>query len=130
PAEIPIEITRALFGFFLTRGYWHDWTHVNHTALAVARRTGDRLAEARVRDDLGVSHALQGRHGDALPQIQRALAIFRAVGDKYGQASALNHLGILHLFYREESAKARARLHESEAISRELGDLRSVAAAL
>jgi len=128
--RIAIEIARALFGFFLMRGYWQDWIRVNRSALAVARRIGDRAAEAGAHDDLGVCYALHGRHIEALPEIRRALRICEEIGDRRGQASALNHLGILYYQFHLELDLALDPLRASEAINREVGDVRGLATTL
>jgi hypothetical protein len=44
PAAITMQLSQALFGFFLVHSYWQDWVRVNQTALGIARRVGDRAA--------------------------------------------------------------------------------------
>jgi DNA-binding SARP family transcriptional activator/tetratricopeptide (TPR) repeat protein len=123
PAELATQLAQALQGFFWIRNYLQDWEQVNHTALEVARRTGDRAAEAQILHNLGTFHWRQGNYAQTLAYNQESLAIFRDLGDPRGQGMSQNNLGIAHERlgrYQE----ALACYQESLDISRELADRR------
>jgi tetratricopeptide (TPR) repeat protein len=121
PPELAIVLAQALFAFFLVRGHWDEWIEVNRTALTVARRLGDRIAQAHAWRDLGTVHERRGEYETALACLNDALVIFRAFGDRYGQATTLHGLGVVqHRVGRFDDAVAH--YEESVAIRRELGD--------
>jgi DNA-binding SARP family transcriptional activator len=129
PAEFAIQLTQALFGFFLVRSHWQDWLQANQTALEVARRTEDLAAQAQAHNDLSAVHGLQGRYDEALTCLQKSLAIRRKLGDRRGQAVNLGNLGVV--YERQGNyEQALACLQESLGISRELGDRSEKASAL
>jgi tetratricopeptide (TPR) repeat protein len=120
PAALGVQLAHALFGYFTVRGHWQDWVQVNQTALGIARRLGDRAAQAQAHNDLGLGHSHQGRFGEALACHQQSLAIRRELGDQQGQAASLGNLGNLHTWQGRHD-QALACLRESLAIYRQLG---------
>jgi DNA-binding SARP family transcriptional activator len=62
PAELACQLARALYGFFLIHNYWGDGVQANQTALELARRNGDRAAQAYAHTDLGSVYVWLGRH--------------------------------------------------------------------
>jgi tetratricopeptide (TPR) repeat protein len=123
PAELATQLAQALQGFFWIRNYLQDWAQTNQTALTVARRTGDRAAEAQILHNLGTVHWRQGNYAQTLAYNQESLAIFRELGDRRSQGMSQNNLGIA----RERLGRyqeALACYQESLDISRELGDRR------
>jgi DNA-binding SARP family transcriptional activator/tetratricopeptide (TPR) repeat protein len=129
PNELATQLAHALFGFLWVRGHWDDWVRVSQLALAAARRTGDRAAQAHAHNDLGLAHYRQGRYEQALACHQEGLAIFRELRDRRGQAASLNNLGIV---YEEQGRyqESRACHKASLAICRELGNQRGQAISL
>jgi DNA-binding SARP family transcriptional activator/DNA polymerase III delta prime subunit len=126
PAEIPIQLAQALFGFHLVRNYWRDWLSVTQTALAVARRVGDRSAEAQAHNDLGLMDWGAGRYAQALARHEQSLSIRRELGDRPGQAASLLNLGLVAASEgRYDQAVAYNR--QGLAIFGELGDGRGQA---
>jgi DNA-binding SARP family transcriptional activator len=125
PAEIVIQLAQALFGFFRVRSHWDDRVRVNQTALRVARRLGNRSAEAQALNDLGGGYWRQGRYEQALACRHQSLAIFRELGDRLGQAFSLGNFA---LDYRWQGRydEALACHKESLALFRELGDRRGL----
>ena len=97
------------------RGYWHDAVHANQTTLQLARRAGDRAAEAHAHSDLGVISMWLGRHADAIASLQASLTLRRALHDRQGQAVSLNALGVV-LRKTTHDQQARAAWHETLAI--------------
>jgi DNA-binding SARP family transcriptional activator/tetratricopeptide (TPR) repeat protein len=129
PAAMAIQLAQPLYGFFLMRSYWQDWVRVNQTALGIARRVGDRAAQAQAHNDLGVVYWRQGRYAEALACQQESLAIRRELGDRYGQAASLTNLGVVYE-WQGRYAEALACQEESLALFRELGDRYGQAASL
>jgi tetratricopeptide (TPR) repeat protein len=121
PATIAVQLSQALFGFFLVHSYWQDWVRVNQTALGVARRVGDRAAQAQAHNDLGVGHLRQGRYEQALACLQESLAIYRELEDRRGQAASLGNLGLVYE-WQGRYEQALACQQESLAIDRERGN--------
>jgi DNA-binding SARP family transcriptional activator/tetratricopeptide (TPR) repeat protein len=121
PAALAGQLTRALFGFFLVRGYWQDGVQANRTVLDLARRTHDQSAQAHVLIDLGALDRRLGRHMEAIASLHEALGIFRDLGDRHSQAACLTNLGTAHdrLAHHDE---AIACLQEALGIFRDLGD--------
>jgi DNA-binding SARP family transcriptional activator len=121
PAPIATQLARALFAFFHVRGYLLDWVEVNETALAVARRLADPVAEAHAYRDLGAAHEVRGDYRTAEGYLRDGLARYRTAGDLAGQAACLNSLGAVHDSLGQ-LPEAVACLEQSLAISRILGD--------
>jgi DNA-binding SARP family transcriptional activator len=96
PAGVLTRLVQALYGFFLTRGHWHDWIEANRTALAVARRRSDVVGQAYAERDLGIVHERLGAYERALAHLHTALAMFRTTADQYGAASCLNSIGVTY----------------------------------
>jgi DNA-binding SARP family transcriptional activator/DNA polymerase III delta prime subunit len=126
PAEIPIQLAQALFGFYLVRNYWRDWLSVTQTALAVAGRVGDRSAQAQAYNDFGLMDWGAGRYAQALGRHEQSLTIRRELGDRPGQAASLLNLGLVAASEgRYDQAVAYNR--QGLAIFEELGDGRGQA---
>jgi len=125
--QLVIGLAHMLYPLFLRRGPFRDWVQVNRAALAVAKRAGDRLAEALAGNDLTVSYALLGRYREAFDSVNAALEIFVELGDQRGQARALNHIGRLNLRALDQPAAAVEALRRSEQLSRALADGPSLA---
>ena len=111
PAALGCQLTQALFGFFVVRGYWQDGLQDNQTALELARRTGDRPAQADAHNHVGLFYQRLGRYEEAIACHQDSLTIFRELGDRHGEAEALRDLG--------DALRATGRNSEAEAGWRE-----------
>jgi tetratricopeptide (TPR) repeat protein len=121
PAAAATSLARALFAYFHARGHLGDWVEVNQTAIVVARRTSDSIAEAHAGRDLGAAFEVRGEYGAALACLRDALERYIAAGDRAGVAACLNSLGAVHdsLGQLDEAASC---LERSLAVSRELAD--------
>jgi DNA-binding SARP family transcriptional activator/Tfp pilus assembly protein PilF len=125
PAELPITITQALFGFFQVRGYWQDWIRVNETVLGLAGRVGDLAGCGYAHRDIGVAHELAGDYDRARVHVEHALTIFERIGDRHGQAANLTTLAIIH--HRQgRYPMAVSCYRRSLAIRRDLDDTRGL----
>jgi tetratricopeptide (TPR) repeat protein/transcriptional regulator with XRE-family HTH domain len=121
-----VAIPAAMSGFLALRGHWDQSAALHQSALAAARRAGDRLDEA---DTLGTLGALQRETGDypaAAATLARALAIHRDVGDQPGQTYTLEQLGFLWALTGDYAA-ATASYRQALVLARSAGDRRNQA---
>lgn len=91
-ASAAIQLAQVLAGFFLLRSYWQDWEQVTRTALMVARRIGDQVAEAQAHSNLGGVYELRGDYPAAASHVERSLALRRSAGDRQGEGRSLTNL--------------------------------------
>ncbi|MEV7285043.1 tetratricopeptide repeat protein [Streptomyces sp. NPDC093252] len=85
------------FATFLDReGHWLDRAAGLRTALAAARRLGDRPAQATSHRLLGNTCARLGRYPEARAELGHALALYTRLGDRTGQAATHHGLGWAH----------------------------------
>jgi len=84
------QIPWVLTAYFNRQGYLHNWVGTLHTALAAARRTEDRDAQARASHELGYAFLRLGLHDEARTHLRHALALNRQLGEQAGQAH--NHI--------------------------------------
>jgi tetratricopeptide (TPR) repeat protein/transcriptional regulator with XRE-family HTH domain len=89
-------IPAAVSGFLAFRGYWDQSAALHRSALAAARRAGDRRGEADTLAELGSLQEKNGNYPAAATTVAQALALYRDLGDLPGQAEALNLLGLVH----------------------------------
>jgi DNA-binding SARP family transcriptional activator/tetratricopeptide (TPR) repeat protein len=122
PPEIACQLADALYAYFSIRPHWDEWAEVNRTALAVARRLGDRRAEAQATHALGFIAFLRGRFDEAKTRYVTSLAICRALGDRAGVAARMAGLADVHRLMGG-TEQAVAHYEESLAICRQLDDL-------
>ena len=116
----------AMSGFLTARGHWDQSAALYQTALAAARRAGDRFGEADTLAELGIVQRETGDYPAAAATLARALALYREMGDQPGQADALNELGFLRVLTGEYAAAAASE-QQALVLVRGLGDRRSEA---
>jgi len=129
PADVVYQLTRALFGFFDVRSYWHDELRADETALRLARAAGDRAAQAQACIDLGSLHYQTGRYQEGIVLLREGLVLARELGDRFGEAASLSNLGSIH----ERLGNYQEALtwqQDSLTLRRELGDRFGEAASL
>jgi len=97
------ELPVAALSFFNRRTYRAEWVTTHRIALASARRSGDRVAEAWVLNSLGIVYAQQGLP-EAIACFEQALTIRREAGDQRGEAQAANNLANTYLLLRRFDA--------------------------
>lgn len=129
PPELPGQLAQALFGFFVVRGHWPDAAAVNLTALELARRFGDRAAEASAHNDLGLANSRLGRFATAIDHLRASVVIARELGDHEALPAVLSNLSMA---YREVGRyeEAIACLEETVAVLRAAGERRVLAGSL
>jgi tetratricopeptide (TPR) repeat protein len=124
-----LAIPAAMSGFLAARGHWDQSAALNQTALAAARRAGDRLGEADTLAGLGVMQRETGDYPAAAASLAQAPAIYADLGDGPGQAYALNELGALRTL--AGNYPAAAALHQQAlALARGASDRLAEAATL
>ncbi|GAA2707922.1 BTAD domain-containing putative transcriptional regulator [Micromonospora olivasterospora] len=87
------QLAWTLDTFFDYRGHWHDWAATQRTALAAARRLGDRSWEAAAHRSLGVVHTQLGRLDDGQLHFREALERYAELGDLVSRAHTHRGLG-------------------------------------
>jgi len=129
PGELTFQLTTALYGFFLVHGYWLDGARANRTVLGLARRLGDRAAQAQAHDDLGTLYRWLGRYAEALTHHKQSFILARELGDRRGQMRCLSSLG--NAYWRlGRYHDAIAHHTECLTLARELDDRRGQASSL
>jgi tetratricopeptide (TPR) repeat protein len=84
------QIPWVLTAYFNRQGYLHEWTPALHTALAAARRAGDRHGQALAIHELGYAYLRLGIYDKARIHLRHALDLNRELGDREEQAH--NHI--------------------------------------
>jgi tetratricopeptide (TPR) repeat protein len=88
------QLPCSLLTFYYLRKHWDDWISTHQLAVRAAVRTGDRAAQARVLNGLGVAYSDVDRLDEAVTCHVEAQPLFGEVGDLRGQAWNLNNLGV------------------------------------
>jgi tetratricopeptide (TPR) repeat protein len=122
-------IPAAMSGFLAARGHWDQSAALHRTALAAARRAGDRAGEAGTLAELGVVQRETGDYPAAATSLAQALALYRGIDDPAGHAYALNQLGFLRVLTGDYPAAA-ASYRQALALARSAGDRLTEGAAL
>ena len=124
-----IDLARGLHPFLDMSGPWDRALAIQRTALGVARRAGDRSAEADALNDLGDVQRRTGEYGAAMASLEAALAIYRELGSPLGEANALNDLGDVQRTigdYPEAAASLCAALTLYRGLGSRLGQARTL----
>ncbi|HEX6522024.1 MAG TPA: tetratricopeptide repeat protein [Streptosporangiaceae bacterium] len=80
------QIPWVLTAYFNRQGYLHEWVATLHTAMAAARRAGDRQGQALASHELGYAYLRLGIYDEARVHLRHALAVNRELGDLEEQA--------------------------------------------
>ena len=119
----------ALRDYFFLAKLWDPWIETHELAVASARASGDRWAEAVTLDNLGVAHVDRGELERAIDCYRRALTLFEEIGDEQGRVTALANLGWAH-HYQGEHQQARRELTEALLAYQKAGNRRNAAITL
>jgi len=122
-------IPAAMSGFLAVGGHWDQSVALHRTALAAARRAGDRLGEADTLAELGIRQRETGDYPAATASLAGALVLYGDAGDLPGQANVLNELGFLHVLTGDYPAAATSH-QQALALFRDLGHMLGQAYAL
>jgi tetratricopeptide (TPR) repeat protein/transcriptional regulator with XRE-family HTH domain len=121
-----VALTAGLAYMLGSDGPWAQAGARHATAVAAARKLGDRHAEAYALMCLGDACGRTGDHGAAREAIAGACEIFRDLDDDLGVAGALGVMS-WYLMLAGEHQDAAVALREAHDIFRDLGDSRGVA---
>jgi DNA-binding SARP family transcriptional activator len=120
------DLASALSASFAVSNLFDAWTRTHNSALAAARRSGDRQAEAMLLTEFGQLRYKQDRLAEARTYLMQALQVFRELGDTRGEALTLAALATTN----HEQGYLSEALHFFEladAMFAELGDESSLA---
>ncbi|MEV4116827.1 BTAD domain-containing putative transcriptional regulator [Nonomuraea sp. NPDC049695] len=98
------QLAWALVTYFDHQGHWQDLLATQQTALAAARRLGDRLGQAHAHGGLVRAYTRLGREDDVRFHVEQTLKLFTMLGDRAGLANAHRAVASLlesHHAYRE-----------------------------
>ena len=84
--EYACQLAWGVSAYLHLQGRWSQRAAVQTTALAAARRSGDRVWQARIHRELTGAYAWLGRFDESLGHAQRAAALFGELGDDVGLA--------------------------------------------
>jgi DNA-binding SARP family transcriptional activator/tetratricopeptide (TPR) repeat protein len=82
------QLAWTLTSFLQRQGHWDDQVTAQCTAMAAARRLGDRSAQTHAHRSLARIYARQGRFDEAHEHLEQALELLVELGDVLGQAHA------------------------------------------
>jgi DNA-binding SARP family transcriptional activator len=89
--ELAWKLPAAAMNFLYRRSHWADWAATHEIGLASARALGDRQAEARMLNNLGMAYGVR-RLKESVTCFERALALYRELGDPQGEGRAANNV--------------------------------------
>ena len=116
-----ITLTGALDAYLRQDGPWTLGTSLHRTAIATARKSGDRLAEANALHDLGRGRSMTGSQKSAAEHLNEALELYRELGNRLGEANTLHDLARVR--HMTGDFTAATGLHDRTLLLyRELGD--------
>jgi tetratricopeptide (TPR) repeat protein len=107
------QIPQALARFLDLRGYYHDWTGTEQTALAATQRLGDRAAQAEALQRAGFARTKLGDYEAGHADLQQALDVYTELGDRVGQAEAHTALAVA---LQDQGDDAAALGHSRQAL--------------
>ena len=116
-----VEIPAAVGDFLRAHGEWGEAAALHRTALAAARRAGDRPGQALALRQLGILAWLRDDYPSAAARLTEAAALYDELGDRAGQAYALDHLGITQQWAGDYPASLASR-QQALALARASGD--------
>ncbi|MFM8309543.1 MAG: tetratricopeptide repeat protein, partial [Microcystis aeruginosa] len=111
----------SLAGIYYSLGEYQKVIEFDEQHLAITRKIGDRMGEAKSYRGLGNVYDSLGEYQKAIEFHQQSLAITREIGDRGGEAKSYNNLGSVYDSLGEYQ-KAIEFHQQSLAITREIGD--------
>jgi tetratricopeptide (TPR) repeat protein len=120
------QLCEAMWGLFLYRKHFRHWIDATQVGVAEAQASGDRRAEARMRDQLGFVYLNLNRYADATEQFTCAMDLAQQAGHRLGEAAPRANLG-LTLLGLHRPDEALGQFETARAIHQDLGRPRGVA---
>jgi tetratricopeptide (TPR) repeat protein/transcriptional regulator with XRE-family HTH domain len=115
------QIPAALSHFLDAGGYWDQAVGLHRTALAAARRAGDRHGQADALNHLAMFEAMTGDLAAGAANQRQALTLYGELSDRLGQGDALHTQGFVHWMAADYPAAA-ASFEQALIRYREAGD--------
>jgi tetratricopeptide (TPR) repeat protein/transcriptional regulator with XRE-family HTH domain len=119
------QLPWAMTDFLDRRGYWDDWAATQETALAAARRLGDRAGQAHAHRYISRARFQLARYDDAHAHLLAALELRQQLGDLPGEASLRLDIGRIHeqrASYADALGSAAAALRLYRAADHRIGE--------
>ncbi|MCX5329164.1 tetratricopeptide repeat protein [Streptomyces sp. NBC_00140] len=88
-----VQLGYMLGRYLYFRRYFDEFVVISRYTQDAAQRVGDREAEARAWNDLGLALRSADHADEAITALTRARELSKAVGDRNGEAYAWNYLG-------------------------------------
>jgi tetratricopeptide (TPR) repeat protein len=92
-----VRLAATLFRYLDVGGYYAEAVAIHNHALIVARKTGDKAAEATALSSLGAVDVRQGRFQQAVLLYGQVLTLVREACDQEQEARTLGNIGTLEL---------------------------------
>ncbi|MFI7637297.1 BTAD domain-containing putative transcriptional regulator [Nonomuraea sp. NPDC049400] len=96
-ARFAIELMTLVKAMAMKSGYWRELETIARLAIEVARRDGDRAAEAATLATLGLLEWRAGQVEEADNLLRRAPGLWRDLGEREEEGMALHNLGWLRM---------------------------------
>ncbi|MEQ0560789.1 tetratricopeptide repeat protein [Amycolatopsis sp. NEAU-NG30] len=119
--DLTWQLAAALYPIYAEHNHFGDWLETSTLALRVARRLGDRVAEAELLESLGKAHTQHFDRQRGIELQTAALRLRRELGDPLGELKSANALGLAQLRVRALTA-ARRSFERVAVLAGELGD--------
>ncbi|WIV52886.1 ATP-binding protein [Amycolatopsis nalaikhensis] len=124
--ELAWQLCEALWELMLYRKLYPEWLRSHELGIVAAQRCGNRVAESRLRHQLGRAHLDLGQLEPAQEQTRRAVELAREANDVRNESAALQQLGMVSQA-RGDIDAAVALFAASLRLEQELGIDRGVA---
>nr|WP_051739486.1 BTAD domain-containing putative transcriptional regulator [Streptomyces catenulae] len=108
------QLAYLLFDYLATAGQAQDWAETLRIGLRSAELTGNRRAEAALRNHLGVAHSRMGRDDVAVEQLEHGLRLADELDDDLLRTSLLGNLATA---LREDGAYPTALRYAQRALT-------------
>ncbi|MBE1496342.1 tetratricopeptide (TPR) repeat protein [Amycolatopsis lexingtonensis] len=124
--ELAWQLCEALWELMLNRKHYPEWLRSHELGITAAQRCGNRVAESRLRHQLGRAHLDLGQLGPAEQETRRAAELAREAQDRRNESAALQQLGMVAQQHGDLDAAVRL-FTDSLRLEEELGIERGVA---
>ncbi|WP_168211251.1 tetratricopeptide repeat protein [Actinosynnema sp. ALI-1.44] len=124
--EATWEFCEALWGFFLHARHYDDWLEMHKLGIPAAQRTGNTVAEARLRTQLVLALAQLHRYDEALDEGAIALRLAKQAQDEFTEAALLFEVAGVFLSQGDLDAALR-HFKQAEQLRLKIGTERAVA---
>jgi len=124
--QLAWEFCEAMWGYYLHARNYGDWLEIHSLGIPAARRSSNPVAEAQLRNQLGMALTNLRRYDDAMDEHQRALRLAEENDDRFITAAALSELAGAAQG-RDNLEEALGYLHRAKEIREVIGTERALA---